>query len=44
MIMNKCEVNTWCGITCVLSCKLYNNPIGVYLEKSVYAWGIKSKV
>jgi len=33
MVVNKYVVNTWCDITCVLSCKLYNNTIVVYLEK-----------
>ena len=37
-------VNTWYDITCVLSCELYNNPTGVYLEKNVYVRGVKRKV
>ena len=44
MVMNKCVVNTWCDITCVASCELYNNLTGVYLEKSVYVWGVKRKI
>ena len=44
MVVNKYVVNTWCDITCVVSCELYNNSIGVYLEKSVYVRGIKRKV
>ena len=34
---DKCVVNTGCGITCIVSCELYNNPTSVYLEKSVDA-------
>jgi len=30
-------VNTWCDSTCVVSCELYNNLTGVYIEKRVYA-------
>ena len=44
MIVNKCVVNTWCDITCILSCELHNNPTGVYLEKSFYGRGVKRKV
>ena len=33
LIVNKCVVNTWSDIICVMSCELYNSPIGVYLEK-----------
>jgi len=33
----KYVVNAWCDNTCVVSCELYNNSTGVYLEKSVYA-------
>ena len=44
LVVNKCLVNTWYDITCVLNCELYNNLTGVYLEKSVYAWGVKRKV
>jgi len=43
MVVNKCMVNTLCDITCVLSCELYNNSTGVYLETSVYAQGVKGK-
>ena len=35
LVVDKCVVNTWCEITCVVSYELYNNPISVYLEKSV---------
>ena len=35
MVVNECVVNTWCDIICILSCELYNNPTGVYLEKNV---------
>ena len=35
--MNKCVVSTSCDDNCVVSCELDNNPIGVYLEKNVYA-------
>ena len=31
-------------ITCVVSCELYNNMIGVYLKKNVYVQGVKRKV
>jgi len=34
---DKCVVNTWCDITCIVSYELYNNPTSVYLEKSVDA-------
>ena len=37
MVVNKYLVNTLYDITC----ELYNNLIGVYLEKSVYARGVK---
>ena len=43
MVVNKCMVSTWFDITCVLSCELYNNSIGVYLEKNVCAWYVKRK-
>ena len=44
MVVNKCVINTWCDNTCVMSCELYNNSIGVYLERSVYAQSVKGKV
>jgi len=37
LIVNKCVANTWCDNTSDVSCELYNNPTGVYLEKSIYA-------
>ena len=37
-------VNTWYDNTCVVSCELYNNLTGVYLEKNVYAQGVETKV
>ena len=37
LVVNKCVVNTWYDNTCVVSCELYNNLTGVYLEKNVYA-------
>ena len=42
--MNKCVVNTWGDITCIVNYELYNNLIGVYNEKNVYGWGVKRKV
>ena len=44
MVVNKCMVNTCGDITCVVSCELYNNMIGVYLKKNVYVQGVKRKV
>ena len=40
MVVNKYLVNTLYDITC----ELYNNLIGVYLEKSVYARGVKRNI
>ena len=44
MIMNKCMINTWCDITCVVSYELYNNLTGVYLEKNVYEQSVERKM
>ena len=44
LVVNKCVVNIWCGITCVLTYELYNNLIGVHLEKNIYARSVKMKV
>ena len=38
------RINTWCDIICVVSCELYKNSSGVYLEKNIYAQGVKKKV
>ena len=43
IVVNKCLVNTWCDNNCVVSYELYNNPIGVYLEKSVYVRSVKKE-
>jgi len=43
MVVNKCLVNTWCDVTCVVNCELYNNLTGVYLEKNVYARDVKKE-
>jgi len=40
----KCVVNTWYDNACVVSCELYNNPTSVYLDKNIYAGGVKRKV
>ena len=44
MNVNKCLVNTWCDITCVVNYELQNNPTDVYLEKNIYVQGVKRKV
>ena len=44
MVVNTCVINTSCDNTCIMSYKLYNNSTDVYLEKSVYAQGVKKKV
>ena len=44
MVVIKRLVNPWCDITCVMNYELYDNPIGVYIDKSVYAQGIKREM
>ena len=44
MVVNKCGVNSLCDNTCVVSCELYNNPTGDYLEKSISVQSVKWKV
>ena len=44
MVVNNCVIDTWCDITYVVSCELYNNPTDVYLEKIVYAQSVERKM
>ena len=43
LVVNKCVINTWGDITCVVSYELYNNPTSVYFEKNVYVRGVKKE-